>query len=381
MKKNLYFSFLMLLSLLCFPLQTRAQSDADSLHSYTMLHPYDVESIKSPTGGRPKNVILMIGDGMGLAQVFTAWTANRGKLYLDNAQCVGLSKTYCTNKLITDSGAGGTALSSGKKTLYHAVGVDMLGQPLPSLIDITHDNGLSTGMVVACRLWDATPGDFCCHNIDRKNKEQIMSNYVDTPADFIFGGGRKMMTQRKDGRNLFVELNEKGVQTPHSWGELEQIQKGRVFAALYPKDVPLPQKRGNLMEKAAMKAISILQNNERGFFMMFEGSQIDDYGHTNSLPLLMEEMHDFDRVIGAVYKWAAANEETLVIVTADHETGGMALLGGDLKRGEVECKFLTHGHSGVMVPVYAFGPGADEFTGIYENTEIFHKIVKLLQLQ
>lgn len=114
--------------------------------------------------------------------------------------------------------------------------------------------------------------------------------------------------------------------------------------------------------------------------MMIEGSQLDDYGHFNDLQLLMEETHDFDRTVGAVFRWAAEQGETLVVVTADHETGGLTLVDGDLQTGKIVCKFSTGGHSGVMVPVYAFGPGADLFTGIYENTEIFHKIKQLLNL-
>ena len=113
---------------------------------------------------------------------------------------------------------------------------------------------------------------------------------------------------------------------------------------------------------------------------MIEGSQIDDYGHFNDIDLLMQEVMDFDKTVGRVFEWAAQDGETLVVVTADHETGGLTLIDGDLQTGEVKVKFSTNGHSGVMVPVYAFGPGAAEFTGIYENSDIFHKIKKLLNL-
>ena len=114
--------------------------------------------------------------------------------------------------------------------------------------------------------------------------------------------------------------------------------------------------------------------------MMIEGSQLDDYGHFNDLDMLMQETHDFDRTIGAIFEWAARDGETLVVATADHETGGLTLVGGDLKEGKIIGKFSTGDHSGVMVPVYAFGPGAEEFTGVYENSDIFHKIKKVLGL-
>ena len=115
-----------------------------------------------------------------------------------------------------------------------------------------------------------------------------------------------------------------------------------------------------------------------GFFMMIEGSQLDDYGHFNQLDLLMKETLDFDQTVGKVMKWAAQDGETLVVITADHETGGLTLVNGDKQEGRVECCFSTKDHSGVMVPVYAFGPGSENFTGIMENTDIFWKIKQLM---
>ena len=141
----------------------------------------------------------------------------------------------------------------------------------------------------------------------------------------------------------------------------------------YLVDTPLPDERGDLLARASLKGIELLNQNKKGFFMMIEGSQLDDYGHFNQLDMLMKETHDFDRTIGAVMKWAAKDGETLVVVTADHETGGLTLLGGDLEKG-------TGDHSGTMVPVYAFGPGSEQFTGFMDNTDIFKKIKKLLNL-
>lgn len=357
-----------------------AQSRRDIEQTYILEQPYEVTKINPPKGKKIKNVILMIGDGMSLMHVYSAWTANRGKLFLDNAQTVGLSKTYCNDRLITDSGAGGTAIATGQKTNYHYVGVDTLGQPLESLIDLAAKKGKSTGIAVTCRLWDATPADFCCHNTDRDAEAEIIADYVNCNADYVFGGGAELFQNRKDGRNIFEELRQKGFQTPSTWEEVAAIKKGKVFAVPYPHDTPLPAERGDLLARASLKGIELLDQNKNGFFMMIEGSQLDDYGHFNDLDLLMQEVHDFDRTIGAIYEWAAKDGETLVVVTADHETGGLTLVDGDLKEGKIVCKFSTGGHSGVMVPVYAFGPGADEFTGIYENTAIFDKIKKLLNL-
>lgn len=373
--------FVALLALALLPGASSAQDRRDKEQTYVMEHPYEVTKITPPQGKKVKNVILMIGDGMSLMHVYSAWTANRGKLFLtDNCQAVGLSKTYCANRLITDSGAGGTAMAIGQKANYHSVGVDTLGNSQPSLIDLADAKGLSTGITVTCRLWDATPADFCCHNVDRDQEEAIVADYVKSPVQYVFGGGAKMFKNRKDGRDLFAELRAKGYQTPKTWEELSQIKSGKVFAVPYEVDTPLPAERGDLLARASLKGIDLLNQNEKGFFMMIEGSQLDDYGHFNDLDMLMQETHDFDRTIGAIYEWAARDGETLVIVTADHETGGLTLVGGDLKEGKIVGKFSTGDHSGVMVPVYAFGPGAEEFTGVFENTDIFHKIKKLLGL-
>lgn len=380
MKKILLNSVLFAFALTLLPVASQAQSRRDKEQTYVLDKPYDVVKVVPPTGKKIKNVILMIGDGMSLMHVYSAWTANRGKLNLDNCQAVGLSKTYCANKLITDSGAGGTALATGQKTNYHCVGVDPSGKPLKTLIDYAAAKGKSTGIAVTCRLWDATPADFCCHNIDRDQEAAIVTDYVNCGVDYAFGGGSKLFENRADGRDLFKELRANGYQTPRTWEEVEKIKSGKVFAVTDTVDTPLPADRGDLLARASLKGIELLNQNKNGFFMMIEGSQLDDYGHFNDLDLLMQETHDFDRTIGKIFEWAAKDGETLVVVTADHETGGLTLVDGDLNEGKIVCKFSTGSHSGVMVPVYAFGPGSENFTGIFENTAICDKIKKLLNL-
>lgn len=347
--------------------------------TFTYEHPYAVEKLQAPKGKKVKNVILMIGDGMSLMHVYTAWVANRGKLWLENAQATGLSKTWAVKKLVTDSGSGGTSLATGVKTVYHAVGVDPKGKPLTSLVDVAKELGKDAGMAVTCRLWDATPCDFCCHNIDRDKEEELVGDYPTSGVDFVFGGGAQKFTNRKDGRDIFKELQKKGYHVSRTLDDFFAYDKNsRIFAVPYDKDTPLPDERGDLLARASMKGISLMNQNKNGFFMMIEGSQLDDYGHFNQLDLLMKETLDFDKTIGEVMKWAAKDGETLVVVTADHETGGLTLVNGNKDEGRVECCFSTKDHSGAMVPVYAFGPGAENFTGIFENTDVFKKIKKLM---
>lgn len=348
--------------------------------TYVFDKPYKVEKITPPKGKKVKNVILMIGDGMSLAHMYTAWTANRGQLWLENAQYTGLSKTWCTNRLVCDSGSGGTALATGQKTCYHAVGTDPQGNPLTTLCDLAKAKGKSAGIAVTCRLWDATPCDFSCHNLDRDKEQELIGDYPTSGLDYAFGGGAKYFINRADGRDIFKELEANGYHVSRTWDDLAAWKSGKVFAVPYDVDTPLPDERGDLLARASLKGIELLNQNRNGFFMMVEGSQLDDYGHFNQLDLLMKETLDFDQTIGKMMKWAAQDGETLVVVTADHETGGLTLVDGNKDEGKVTCCFSTKSHSGVMVPVYAFGPGSEQFSGIMENTDIFKKIKALMKL-
>ena len=352
--------------------------------SYTFDKPYKVEKVNAPRGKKVKNVILMIGDGMSLMHIQAAWTCNRGHLWLENAQFTGLSKTPATNRLITDSGSGGTSLATGYKTRYHAVGVDEDGNKLKSLVDYAKEAGKSAGVAVTCRLWDATPCDFLSHNIDRDNEQELIAEMANSPVDYVFGGGAKFFTNRKDGRNIFKELEKKGYKVFTSRTDLETISKekgnSKVYCVPFEVDTPLPDERGDLLARASIAGMNLLNQNKNGFFMMVEGSQLDDYGHFNQLDMLMKETLDFDQTFGSIIKWAAEDGETLVVVTADHETGGMTVLGGDYKEGRVEVNFSTKNHSGTMVPVYAFGPGSENFSGFMDNTDICWKIKALMNM-
>ncbi len=370
------------------PYSSPAGNETKDKLQYTFPTPYQpvrlathqITQGKREEGRSVRNVVLMIGDGMGLSQISAAWVANRGALNFDHFTHTGFSRTTAANRLITDSGAAGTAMATGQKTLYHSVGVDTLGNRLPSLATLAARKGLSTAVVVTCGLTDATPAAFCSGNADRSREEDIALGYLDCGVDFIFGGGRVQFTQRADGRNLLDEMAARGYQVATSWEATQPVTSGKLIAIFQEGQIPLAAQRGDLFRKASMKAISLLSRNPRGFFAMLEGSRIDDCGHQNDIPLLVNEVADFDQTIGEVLQWASNDGHTLVIVLADHETGGLTLLGGDLKTGFIQGHFSTKDHSGILVPVFAFGPGADNFTGVYENTAIFTKIAQLLEL-
>jgi alkaline phosphatase len=384
MKKMKKLFLLLFLAVFTLSAQLKAQSISvvqPDKSSYTVSKPYETVRVKKVKGKKAKNVVMMIGDGMGLVQVSAAWVANHGSLNIDNCSYSGFSRTWCSDKLITDSGAAGTAMATGSKTNYHSISVDTRGEPLNALTDFAHSAGLSTGIVVTCNLTDATPSVFCANNVDRDREEEIASDYMTSNVDYIFGAGREKFNKRTDGRDLLDEMKNKGYQVCTSWAETEKITGGRVFSVPSEGQLPFAKERGDIFGKAVMHCLGILNQNKKGFFAMFEGSRIDDCGHSNNMPALIEEVFDFDRTIGQVLQWAEKDGNTLVIILADHETGGLTLLDGNISTGTVKGSFSTTGHSGILVPVYAYGPGAEEFTGIYENTDVFKKIAALLKLE
>ena len=345
---------------------------------YTMTARYDVPVIKEPKGKKVKNVIMMIGDGMGLEQVSCAWVANGGHLYLDNFPVTGLSRTYATDKLITDSSAGGTALATGVKTRYGYIGVDENGLPISTLLTEARDRGMKTGISVVCRINDATPTGFCNHSISRSDEEGLAAQYLDSGVDFLIGGGIKFWKERRDGRDIVEEMKAKGYNFVDTREDLAAAGKLPVLGLFAETEMAPALDRGPILEESAVKALELL-DNKNGFFLMIEGSSIDDHCHNNHVGYAMEEMFDFDKTIGKVLEWAAKDGETLVIVTADHATGGLTLLGGSLEKGEILVNFSTKGHNGILVPVYAFGPHSEDFSGTMENAEVANRIRAIMK--
>ncbi len=324
----------------------------------------------------PKNIILMIGDGMGVAQIYAGLTANHGKLNLEQCTTVGFHKNQASDKYVTDSAAGATAFACGQKTYNGAIGVDASGKSIPTILEIAELNGLATGLVATCSITHATPACFISHQASRSLDENIALDFLKTDIDVFIGGGRKFFTNRTDGLNLSDSLKVMGYQIANTITEVKQVKSGKLAAFLADEQQSkFSAGRGDELVKSTEVALNLLKSNKKGMFLMIEGSQIDWGGHGNDTQYIIDEMIDFDNAIGNVLDFAKKDGNTLVIITADHETGGFSIIGGDLKTGQVEGKFTTGNHTGVMIPVFAYGPGADKFSGIYENTDIFHKMI------
>ena len=374
-----------LILVLCFGFSAFAQdtyltaSTEDKEKTYLGGEAYKVKTFTQKfKSEKPKNIIFLIGDGMGVTQVFSGLTANGGHLFLENCKYIGFSKTQAADNYITDSAAGGTALSAGVKTYNGAVAVDMEKKPIKTILEAAEENGLATGLVSSSAITHATPASFIAHQPERSMYEEIAADFLKTDIDVFIGGGKAHFTQRKDSINLVEKLKENGYRYEEDMNIVKKIKKGKLAALVADVHPGRVAERGDMLPVATKTAINILSKNKKGFFLMVEGSQIDWGGHANSTIYIVEDMLDFDQAIGKALEFAAKDGETLIVITADHETGGMAITGGIIEQGVVKAGYPTKGHTAVMVPVFAYGPGAEEFIGIMENTDVHDKMKKLL---
>lgn len=346
---------------------------------YTAVQTYEPVSVAQPKGKKVKNVILMIGDGMGLEQLSAAWVVNGRHLnIIDNFPFTGIQWTYSASKLVTDSAAAGTALATGSKTNNGMIAMSPDCQPLETLTEYAKSKGKKTGTSVVCRICDATPAVFSTHAAHRDSLYDITAQFVDSKLDFLFGGGLRWWENRPDGRDLTAEVEAKGYTFVKDVEAMKAVEDGPVIALTAYMELPAALDREGAHQASVEKALELL-DNKNGFFLMVEGSCIDDYGHANKVGYVMEEIFDFDRTVGVVLEWAAKDGETLVIVTADHATGGMTLLDGSIAGQRVGVNFSNTGHNGVAIPIFAWGPHAEDFVGVYENAELSQKIRKLIK--
>jgi len=346
--------------------------------SFENKKPHEVLTLQENSyfNNKAKNIIFLIGDGMGVAQVFSGVTANHGALNMTQMPFTGFSQTQSADDYVTDSAAGGTALSTGQRTYNGALAVDVDTLPIPTILEISEKHGYATGLVSSSSITHATPASFIAHQPHRDMTEEIAADFLNVDIDVFIGGGRKFFAERKDSRNLINELKEKDYQVFYSLEEATNINSGKLAILTAENHNEAYPARGEMLPEATEKAIQILQNNKKGFFLMVEGSMIDWGGHDNNTAFVVQETLDFDKAVAKALAFASSNKETLVVITADHETGGMALEGGNISKGQVTAGYTTGGHSAVMVPVFAYGAGAEKFTGVYKNTDVFKKMME-----
>lgn len=318
-----------------------------------------------------KNVILLIGDGNGLSQISSAVLANNGALSLTQVKSVGFIKTQSADDFTTDSAAAGTALATGQKTNNRAIGTDSLKQPIPNILEILQKRNFSTGVITTDEITGATPAAFYAHTEERSDSEGISKDLLKSKLNLFVGGGASTF-QNTDLKSKFKILNSvKELQTENNETVGVFISEGRVPSVL--------EGRGELLADATKYSLEFLNKKNKPFFLMVEGAQIDSFGHVNNVGGIVSETIDFDTAITQALMFADKNEGTLVIVTADHETSGFAIPQGNVKKHKIEGDFITNDHTATMVPIFSYGPHSQDFQGIYENNEVFSKILSILK--
>ncbi len=323
------------------------------------------------------NIILMIGDGTGLAQITAGMYANGNKTHLESFQVIGLQKTHSANALVTDSAASGTAMACGVKTINGVVGIGMDNAHKESILAWSKKKGYSTGLIATSSIVHATPASFYANVISRKQYEDIAFQMSVSDVDFFIGGGKKHFNRRKDNRNLLNEM--KDWEFTSSLKAFDESTKAHVgYFTSDDEPVRIVEGRKPDLNKGTNSMLKKLTAKGAPFFLMVEGSQIDWGGHANDLRYITSEFKDFNDAIGEAVAFVKENPNTLLIVTADHETGGLGLSSGNIKNFRPKGGFVTGGHTASMVPVFAMGAGAEAFAGIYENTAIFDKMLAVL---
>ena len=383
MKKNIFISFLsVFISINCIP----QEKNTLLVTSYTK----PVKERLPLVEDRPiKNVIFLIGDGTGLVQL-TAGQYNTvgqaGLLHIQTMPVTGIVKTYSADNLITDSASGATAFSCGVKTNNGMIGQLPDGRKCKTVLELVEEKGLSTGLVSTSGVTHATPASYAAHVPSRGMYAEIANQYLSSGIEVILGGGTEYFipsseseSRREDNRNLINDFKEAGYEYVSTKEELENAGNGKLLGLFSPSGMPSEERNPTLADMSG-KAIEILSRDDDGFFLMIEASQIDWGGHDNDIDYVLREVEDFDEAVKVVLDFAKEHGETLVVLTADHETGGMTLNKYNTETSEVEIFWTTGSHTGVPVPLMAYGPHAIKFTGWLENTEVGIKVAELLNV-
>jgi len=360
-----------------------------------------------PVDRKAKNIILLISDGMSLSQVSTYRLLKGGpneRISVDKFPISGIVLTHSEDAIITDSASSATAYSTGKKTNNGALGTDKDKEVLENFTEIITKYGYVSSLISTSEITHATPAAFASHVDSRRKTDEISIQMMDSDVLTILGGGRhfflpeEMGGKRSDGLNLLeqVQSSHTLLTTKAELDTFDFSNKGRLvglFAdeALRDKETPenhiFEPTSGEMLNFAINRSDQFTSDGCKGFFIMLEGSQVDWAGHANDLNYLKREMKDFDEAVNKALEFAINDQETLVIVTADHETGGLLIEPAtptNYTAPEVKFSFNTGlgygSHTGVPVPVYAYGPGSENFTGTLDNTDIFYAMVAALDI-
>ena len=338
------------------------------------------EPFPEPEDGYPENIIFFIGDGMGPAHVTAAETVNNG-LNITSLSTTGLITTHAADRSVTESAASATAMTTGVKTNYKMLGVNPDGEILKNIFEYLHERGYATGLITTTFLQGATPAAFYAHAELRDMYEDISVQMAHSEVDVLIGGGSFWLNEREDGLNLIDTMTSRGYSYYEHINDVPLDESGKLLVVQAQYRLPgIEDDRGDYLQQALSRALSRLDKTRQPWFLMVENEHIDLRGHDNLQDEMLAEVVDLDLTVGNALSYAATNQKTLIVVAGDHETGGFSITGGNVFEGTVEGDFQGDNHTAVMVPVYADGPGASYFSGVYDNTDMFRKFTDLLKI-
>lgn len=353
-------------------LQQTTSLPANQYELYTPLYKTD------RTNKKVKNIILLIGDGTGLAQWYAGYTGNKGRLNVFNMKSIGLSITKSADSYITESAAGASAIATGQKTNNNFVSVLPDSSPVPSIPELLVKKNIRSSIISTGDITDATPAAFYAHVPHRGLYQAIAAAFLQSEVDILVGAGERHFTDRTEGGSILPAIAGRGYTVLNNINNIDTVKSKRVVVLDEKAGKPSYGERGDLLQKALAFSTRTLQQNKAGFFIMAEGAQVDWAAHENQMEWMVQEVQDLDKAIGDMMRFVDENRETLLIVTADHETGGLTLLNGNLSSGKVQGHYASNDHTAICVPVFAYGPQSHLFSGVYQNTEIFEKIMQVI---
>ncbi|MCF7957413.1 MAG: alkaline phosphatase [Phycisphaerae bacterium] len=352
------------------------------------------QALTNITDGQVKNVILCIGDGMGFNHVALARHRSvgaDGKLNMERMPVAGVMRTHSSGHPITDSAAAGTALACGLKTNNGMIGMTPEKVVCSTILEQLAEKGWPTGLVATSAITHATPASFGAHVPSRSQQVHIAEHLLANRIDVMFGGGRKFFLPkgidkgiRKDDRNLLLEATQFGYQVIKNKQEMLALEHLPVLGVFAEEGMTTfdPEPSLAQMSRTAIELLSKKKNGAdaagQSFFLMIEGSQVDWAAHANDTDRVVRQTLLFDMAVQEAIAFAQCDRHTLVIVTADHETGGLIL---KENKGDIIADWASESHTAADVPVYAFGPGSENFSGTLDNTDIPKRIAELTGIQ
>jgi len=361
------------------------QSPQTSLPDTQPLAPTDDEH-RSPDA---RNVILFIGDGMGIGHVSAASDLlgfPGGTPAMIDTPHVALVRTWVADNLAPDSASTGTAMATGFKTRKKAVGVLDDGREVRSLFEVAHDQGRATGVITTSGLVDATPATFTVHVEWRDDYHEIFEKMLASDTELLIGGDWTHFSKAKKNR-AYLDLLARA----ENLGQADGYQVIRDPSSIDTAELPLlalfpprpggGNSHGPPLAETALRAIELLREDPEGFLLLVECEITDEFGHSNNIEEVMNGMRELNAAVAAVLETTEGDGETLVVVTADHDTGTLAVVDGDYEEGRAKVRWATGQHSSQWLPLFAFGPGAERFTGVLDNTEVGKLIAQALGLE